>query len=68
MDTDFAGVGGSVGLLILVLLLLALHLLAHPPPNLAEVPLVGLIFSYASSSTPHPRQRASRSVIVSDWD
>ena len=44
MDTDFAGVGGSVGLLILVLLLLALHLLAHPPPNLAEVPLVGLIF------------------------
>ena len=33
-----AGVGGSVGLLILVLLLLALHLLAHPPPNLAEVP------------------------------
>jgi len=37
LDTDMAGVGGSVGLLILVLLLLTLHLLAHPPPNLAEV-------------------------------
>ena len=37
VDTDMAGVGGSVGLLILVLLVLTLHLLAHPPPNLAEV-------------------------------
>merc|ERR1712203_348161 len=37
VDTDMTGVGGSVGLLILVLLVLTLHLLAHPPPNLAEV-------------------------------
>ena len=27
-----------------------------------------VFFSYASSSTPHPRQRVGRSVIVSDWE